>query len=170
MSIIGRKILSHRAKSGKRPRGKKSVSFELAKSIGVLYTWEDKAKEEEVRQFVEAISEGRQVQCLCFNPDKKVLPDTTHDVFDSSQLSVLGKIESEATNRFLEKKFHYLFHLDMELDEMCQALLSRSQAQYRVGLHSQEGENFYEMMIGINKNAGLHNFASQILKYVNALK
>ena len=170
MSIIGRKILSHRARSRKRPGGQKPVSFELAKSIGILYTWEDKVKEEEVKQFMEAISEGRQVQCLCFNPDKKVLPDTAHDVFDSSQLSVLGKIESDATNRFLQQPFNYLFHLDLELDELCKALLSRSQAQYRVGLHTEEGENFYELMIGINKSAGLHNFAGQMLKYVNAMK
>lgn len=170
MSLLGRKILSHRAKSGKRPRGQKPVSFELAQSIGILFTWEDKAKENEVKQFIDAISESRRIECLCFNPDKKTLPDTTFDVFDSSQLSVLGKIESDSTNRFLHQPFNYLFHLDLELNEMCQALLSRSQAQYRVGLHTEEGENFYELMIGINKSAGLHNFAGQMLKYVNAMK
>ena len=170
MSLLGKKILSHRARSRKRPGGLSPLSFELAQSVGVLFTWEDRAKAQEVAQFIEAISAGRNVECLCYNPDKKVVPETEYEVFDISQLSLLGKIESEATNHFLNQPFNYLFHLDIELDDMCQALLSRSQAQYRVGLHTEEGENFYEMMIGINKNAGLHNFASQILKYVNALK
>jgi len=170
MSLLGRKILNLGSRPDKRPGKKVAKSFDQATTIGILYTWQDKAKEEEILRFVSAITEGRKVECLCFNPDKKTIPDTQFQVFDLSELSMLGKIDSAETNRFLQQPFDYLFHLDMDLNEICQALLSRSQAQYRVGLHSEEGEKFYELMIGINKNAGLHNFASQILKYVNALK
>lgn len=170
MSLLGRKILNLGSRSTKRPARKIPKSFETATSIGVLFSWEDKSKETEVRRFIEAIGTDKNIECLCFNADKKIQPDTSYEVFDHNNLSVLGKIESDVTNRFLNQPFDYLFHLDLELNEMCRALLSRSQAQYRVGLHSEEGENFYELMIGINKSAGLHNFAGQMLKYVTAMK
>ena len=170
MSLLGRKFLSKRSRSRKRPGALSSISFELAESIGILYTWEDNAKEAEVNQFIDSISEGRNISCLCFNEDKNINPETHHPIFDFSQLSMLGNIESTETTQFLLKPFNYLFHLDLELNETCQALLSTSQAQYRVGLHTEEGEKFYELMIGINKSAGLHNFAGQMLKYVNAMK
>lgn len=171
MSLIGKKILSLSNPGSKRL---KTVSahkaFSQASSVGLLFSWEDKQKEEIIREFLKGIHSGKQVQCLCFNPDKKAVPDTDFPLFDTSKLTMLGKIDSQETNQFLQEPFDYLFHFDFELNDIMKSFLSRSQAHYRVGFHTEEGEKYYDLMIGINKNAGLHNFASQILKYVNALK
>lgn len=166
----GKKIFIRRCRRQKRPASQAPFSFEQADSLGVLFTWQDKAKEEEVIRFIEAVNPGRRVDCLCFNPNKKQKIDTRFPIFSLNDLSIRGKIKSEATSRFIEQPFNCLFHLDLELNEICQALLSGSQAQHRVGLHAEAHEKFYELMIGINKSEGLHNFANQILKYMNALK
>ena len=154
----------------KRPGSQAPFSFEQAKSIGVLFTWQDKAKEEEVIRFIEAVNQGRRVDCLCFNPNKKQKINTRFPIFSLNDLSFRGKIKSEATSRFIEQPFNCLFHLDLELNKICRVLLSGSQAQHRVGLYAEAREKFYELMIGIDKSEGLHNFANQILKYMNALK
>ena len=170
MSLIGRKILSLSNQKESKRRTGNSLSFTEAQSIGVLFTWEDRKKEATITEFVNEIGKNKRVQCLCFNPNKKEAIETTYPVFDLGQLSLLGKIESPETNEFIKTPFDYLFHFDFELSDITQSLLSRCNAQYRVGFHTDEGENFYELMIGINKSAGLHNFAGQMLKYVNALK
>lgn len=171
MSLLGKKILSLGNPGDKRAKaGAVHKTFEEARSIGLLFSWEDKQQEQTIKEFIREMGSDKSVRCLCFNPDKRVVPDTTFPVFDTGKLSFLGKIESPETNQFLEEPFDYLFHLDFQLNDIMKSFLSRSKAHYRVGFHSQEGEKFYDLMIGINKNAGLHNFASQILKYVNALK
>ena len=168
MSLLGKKILSLGNPGQKKTRSIQKT-FEEAKSIGILFSWEDKQKEETIKNFIEEITENRIIKCLCFNPEKKASIDTQFPVFNVGQLSMLGKIESVETNQFLEEPFDYLFHFDFELNDILKSFLLRSKAHYHVGFHSTEGEKFYDLMIGINKNAGLHNFASQILKYVNAL-
>lgn len=171
MSLLGKKILSLGNPSGKKPESKAiHKTFEEASSIGVLFSWEDKQQEETIQDFIKQINDKKRVRCLCFNPDKRVIPDTSFPVFHTGQITMLGKIDSPETNQFLQEPFDYLFHLDFELNEIMKSFLSRSKAHYRVGFHTEEGEKFYDLMIGINKNAGLHNFASQILKYVNALR
>ena len=162
--MLRKKIFIHRCRRQKRPASQTPFSFEQADSLGVLFTWQDKAKEEEVIRFIGAVNPGRRVDCLCFNPNKKQEIDTHFPVFSLNDLSIWGKIKSEATNRFIEQPFNCLFHLDLELNEVCQALLSGSQAQHRVGLYAEASEKFYELMIGINKNEGFHNFTDQILR------
>lgn len=171
MSLLGKKILSLGNPSDKKARsGAIHKTFEEAGAIGILFSWEDKQQEQTIQEFIKQLGDQKRVSCLCFNPDKKTAPDTSFPIFDMGQLTMLGKIESPETNQFLQEPFDYLFHLDFELNDIMKSFLSRSKAHYRVGFHSEEGEKFYDLMIGINKNAGLHNFASQILKYVNALK
>lgn len=171
MSLLGKKILSLGNPSDKKTKATGiHKTFEEARLIGILFSWEDKQKEETIKSFLKEIGDTKTIKCLCFNPDKKATPDTTFPVFDTRQLTLLGKIDSTETNQFLAEPFDYLFHFDFELNDIMKSFLSRSKAHYRVGFHSQEGEKFYDLMIGINKNAGLHNFASQLLKYVNALK
>ncbi len=171
MSLLGKKILSLGNPSGQRPKSKVvHKTFDEAPSIGILFSWEDKQQEQTIQDFIRQLGDEKSVSCLCFNPDKRTVPDTSLPVFHMGQLTLLGKIDSPETNQFLQEPFDYLFHLDFELNDIMRSFLSRSKAHYRVGFHSEEGEKFYDLMIGINKNAGLHNFASQILKYVNALR
>ena len=170
MSIIGRKILAMGNQNERKKLSGESKSFEQSSSIGVLFSWEDRNKETLVTEFINEINQGKNVQCLCFNPNRKENIDSQYPTFSLNDLTLLGKIDSEDTNRFLKEPFDYLFHLDFELSDITRSLLSKCHAQYRVGFHTDEGENFYELMIGINKSAGLNNFASQMLKYVNALK
>ena len=170
MSILGKKLLSLQNRSDRQSETvREQVTFAAARNIGILYTWESGNKESVISEFTSQIGQDRQIKFLCFNPDRKQVIETEHPVFSEADLTLLGKINSEEALHFLQEPFDYLFHLDFELNELMKSLLLRSKAKCRVGFHTESGENCYELMIGINKSAGLHNFTAQILKYVNAL-
>ena len=171
MSVIGKKILLLLNNSGKEKNERGALKpFNKASSIGIIYTYQGQKKETLISEFIEKISDNKKVDCLCFNPEKNTTLDTENSVFSIDELTVFGKIQSTETLEFLDKKFEYLFHLDFELNEITEVLLIKSKALCRIGLHSDRLNNPFELMIGINKSAGLNNLIEQMLKYVKALK
>jgi len=171
MSIIGKKILSVFNTASKNSFKRGVVKpFNESHSIGILYSWGGAKKEELITAFIEKINAQRIVAALCYNPDKNAVIQTTRPIVNITDLTVLGKINSASSNEFLSKKFDFLFHLDFELDEITKALLIKSLASCRIGIHTDKSENPYELMISINESAGLENLTEQMLKYVNALK
>ena len=171
MSEIGKRILSFINSGSKKTTGKRNiVPFDEARSIGVLYSWEGTKKEEAIEKFKAELSEAKSISCVCYSPDKKVVPETKNPILSVVDLSVLGKINSTVAESFVKKPFDFLFHFDFETSEITESLLINSTAKCRVGLHSDKNEKLYELMIGINKNAGIDNLIEQMLKYVKALK
>ena len=171
MSVIGKKILSvfNTSAKDKTQRGVLK-SFEESTSIGILYTWENSKKESLITAFTDEIKKNREVEGLCYNPDKTGIIETIRPIVNINELSIFGKINSDNSNNFIKKQFDYLFHLDFELNEITKALLINSKAKCRIGLHSSEVDNPYELMISISESAGLENLIEQMLKYVKALK
>ncbi len=171
MSTIGKKILSILNSTSKSATNRGALKpFEEATSIGILYTWEGAKKEELVYNLIDKLGTDKSVRGLCYNPNKNEEVETKTPLMSVGDLSLLGKINSSAADSFLSESFDYLFHLDFEVNEITAALLLKSQAQCRVGLHSDKAESLFELMIGINKSAGLEHLIEQMLKYVNALK
>lgn len=171
MSVIGKKILLLLNSSGKERIKRGALKpFNEASSIGIIYTYEGVKKEALISGFIDKINVNKKVDRLCFNPEQNITLETKNSVFSIDDLTVFGKISSSETVEFLNKEFEYLFHLDVELNEITDVLLTKSKAQCRIGLHSDKLSIPFELMIGINKSAGLDNLIEQMLKYVNALK
>ncbi len=170
MSVLGKKILTLFNRPSKRQKSDANlVPFEKATHIGILYTWADTKKEEVLQSFVNEISEGKQVNILCFNTSKTAI-STENPVFDESILTSFGKLNSEEVQRFIKTPHDYLFHFDFESDEIIKSILVQTKAKCRIGMHDSNSTNYYELMIGINKSAGISNFAEQMLKYVRAIR
>ena len=169
MSIIGKKLHSLLNTPIKRKDHSNTVPFELASSIGVLYTWTDQRSHSEIQNFITELSAIKEVMTLCFNPLKEPI-SVLDPVVHISELSNLGKLNSAAASKFMRTPLDYLFHLDFTLNEITQSILAKSKAKCRIGIHSEQGQDYYEMMIGINKNAGFSNFAGQMLKYAKEIK
>lgn len=168
MSLIGKKILNllnNPSKSKKRDVAIKN--FEDVQSIGILYTWSDKAKMESIDAFSRSLA--KEYDILCFNPLKESV-QCMHAVLNISELSNLGKIKSIETESFLSKHFDYLFVLDFDLSEMTKHLIVNATAGYKIGCYGQEADKYFDLMISINENAGIVNFADQMLKYVKAIR
>lgn len=171
MSILGKKILGLLNKPSKR-RGNTNrgvIPFNDSKNLGILFTWEDSKKESALEEFIDSIGLDKEVDVLCFNPNKEPV-NSKHPTFEIGDLSALGKFNSESAQRFINKSLDYVFHFDLDLNEVTKSILVMTKAKCRVGLHSQEGARYYELMIGINKSAGIANFAEQMEKYVKAIR
>ena len=169
MSIIGKKLHGLLNKPSKRKAENKTVPFELASTIGILFSWQDQRTFEEIDSFINELKSLKKVSVLCYNNLKDPL-SIDYPVVNVSDLTGLGKLNSQAAHAFINEPFDFLFHLDLSLNEITQSILSKSRAKCRLGMHSTEGEAYYELMIGINKNVGVTNFAEQILKYAKGIK
>ena len=171
MSVIGKKILSVLNNSHKRkPANEPLIPFNESSQIGILYTWEGSKKEQQVTNFTEILKDQKTIDILCFSDEKKESVETNRPVISVEDLSLLGKINSSVAESFTKKQFDFLFHLDFRINEITSALLIKSQAKCRVGIHSEDGKSLYELMIGIEQSAGIEHLTEQMLKYVKALK
>lgn len=160
---------------GKKPSTNKSrssvfIPFSEATKVGLLYSWEDQQKEKIIDDFISSLGTNKSVDALCFNPDKKIQPLTERPVYSKADFNIFGKTQSAAVIEFTEKDYDYLFHFDFELIPLTQSVLSNSKANWKIGNHSEKGEGIYDLMIKMNKSAGLKNLSDQMLIYVNALK
>jgi len=144
--------------------------FSESERIGLIYSWEDSQKEKSVYAFAKSIGIEKSITFLCFNPIKKFEPATDNPTFSKADFNLFGKIKSQAVLSFMEEPFDYLFHLDFDVNPLIRPLLAKSRANCKVGCHSEDGEGIYDLMIKINKSAGLKNLSDQMLIYVNALK
>lgn len=169
MSLIGKKILSLTSKSIRKQNKAEIPSFASAQQIGILYTYEDEKKESSVQQMIESLGAKKEATVLCFINSKEAI-ETEHPSFRIDQLNTWGKIESEEVISFQKIEFDFLIHFDFETNEIIDSLLVNSKAKCRVGFHAEESARNYELMIGMNKSAGPHNFAEQIIKYLKAIK
>ena len=167
MSLLGKKILNLLNNPSKaKKHSKQMISFEDSQCIGIIYTWADKAKMNFIGEFAQGLE--KEVSILSFNPLKDPV-DTIHPIFNIEELSALGKLKSEVADAFLRKQFDYLFVLDFDLSEVTQHLIVNSNAICRVGCHIEDAKEYFDLMIGVNQNAGIANFAEQLIKYVKAI-
>ena len=144
--------------------------FSESEKIGIIYSWEDSQKEKSIREFAESLGSNKSVSFLCFNPIKKIQPTTENPTFSKADFNLFGKIQSQTAISFMDEPFDFLFHLDFDINPMIKSLLEKSKANWKVGCYSDQGEGIYDLMIKINKSAGLKNLSDQMRIYVNALK
>ena len=169
MNLIGKKLHSLLNRPSKRKSKPNTVSFESAKLVGVLFTYSDLRSFNEIELFINTLKQLKEVKVLCFNTLKDSI-NVNYSTVNMSELSNLGKLNSPAANDFINAPLDFLFHIDFELNEITQSILAKSKAKCRLGVYSDGGRNYYELMIGINKSAGITNFGEQLLKYAKGVK
>lgn len=170
MSVLGKKILKLFNSPKRRKKSNASlVPFEQSSSIGIIYTWVDQKKEEALEALVQQIGPNKKIEILCFNPSESAI-STENASFDMTALTNFGKLNSEAVHNFIQEPFDYLFHFDLESEELVKSILVQTKARCRIGIHDEFNTDYYELMIGINKSAGISNFAKQMIKYVSSIR
>lgn len=169
MSLLGKKLLSLLNNPKKRKKSQEIPSYDKAEKIGILYTYGDEKKEETIQLLRELIDDRITTEVLCYS-EKKEAVQTDHPTFSIEHLNNWGKVNSPEAEQFMNTPFDFLIHLDFDLNEIMKNMLIHTKAKCRVGFHSENGLEFYELMIGMNKNAGTSNFAEQTIKYIKAIR
>src|SRR5437868_15226420 len=87
-----------------------SVAYPHAKSVGILFSVEDKQKHVAVKEFIHQLEQdGKQVKVLEYLPLKKENYEFMFDFFTIKDLSFWGQINSTIAQKFSETPFDYLF-------------------------------------------------------------
>ena len=145
-----------------------TVPYKDARQVGVIFSVEDKAKHETVKQLIKKFEQdGKQVKVLEFLPEKKDNYEFKFDFFTENDLSFWGKITSADAMRFAGTPFDFVFYLDTVPNPLILHLLAASKAKCRVGRSWSEGRPFFELMVDAVGNVNLmseimYNYTSQL--------
>lgn len=148
---------------------KENVSYKNSQQMGIIFSVEDKAKHETVKELIKKFEhDGKQVQVLEFLPEKKDNYEFKFDFFSEKDLSFWGKITSNDAIKFADTPFDFLFYLDTTPNPLILHLLARSKAKCRVGRFWEDGRPYFEFMI--ESVANIQVMAETIYKYTTQLK
>jgi hypothetical protein len=147
-----------------------SLPYTQAKTVGVLFSVEDKKKHDEIKALIHKLEhDGKKVDVISFLPNKKENYEFMFDFFTMKEVTFFGQITSNHAIKFSETPFDYLFCLDAEPNPMILNLLARSKAKCRVGKFQEEATPFFELMID-NVDKQTKGLIDGIYKYTAQLK
>lgn len=146
-----------------------SVSYETSRQIGVLFSVEDKAKHDIVKEFIKKFEQdGKQVKVMEYLPPNKQNFEFKFDFFTENDISVWGNITSAGALKFADTAFDYLFYLDTEPNPLMVHLLARSKAKCRVGRQWENGISYFEFMV--QSGPKIKELADTMHRYITQLK
>lgn len=148
---------------------RENVPYENAQQIGIIFSVEDKAKHETVKELIKKFEQdGKQVQVLEFLPEKKDNYEFRFDFFTEKDLSFWGNITSSGALKFADTPFDFLFYLDITPNPLILHLLARSKAKCRVGRSWDDDRPYFEFMI--DSVANVKVMTETMYKYTTQLK
>lgn len=146
-----------------------SVSYEVARQFGVLFSVEDKAKHEVIKEFIRKFEhDGKQVKVMEYLPPDKQNFEFKFDFFTENDISLLGKITAPGALKFADTPFDYLFYLDTEPNPLLLHLVARSKARCRVGRQWESGPSYFEFMV--QSSPSVKELADSMHRYIVQLK
>jgi len=131
-----------------------SMPYKQAQKVGIIFSVEDKAKHDQIKEFVKRLEhDGKQVTVISFLPKKKENYEFLFDFFTDKDLTFWG---------------NNLFYIDNEPNPLIINLLAKSKAKCRVGKYVDDIEPFFELMI--ESKEGTKGLIDGMYKYTTLLK
>ena len=154
----------------KNPVVRINPSFQEAKHIGILFTWEGEKKVEIIQHFVDELKiSGKKCSVLCFYHKKEEIPSKTFKFFTPNDFDPLGSAKTDTLKQLINSKFDFLFHLDTLKNIYIEYILAHSQAKCRVSRLDFERKDFYDFMIKTGDNEGIEHLCRHVLHYTKSL-
>lgn len=145
-----------------------NLPYEQAKTVGIIFTVEDKQKHHAVKDFIKRLeTDGKHVQILEYLPEQRDNYEFKFDFFSVKDISFWGTLTSHSAIQFSEAPFDFLFYLDLSPNLMVMHVLARSKAKCRVGKFWEEGSLYLDFMIeSVSNNQALldnmYNYTTQL--------
>jgi hypothetical protein len=146
-----------------------NLPYKQARTVGVLFSVEDKQKHFVIKEFIKKLEQDdKVVQVLEYLPAKHENYEFKFDFFTEKELSFWGNITSSSANQFADAPFDFLFYIDLEPNVFVLNVLARSKAKCRVGKHFDGGEQYLELQI--ESAGGVQALIDGMYKYATQLK
>jgi len=153
----------------------RSVTFDEAKKIGILYEATSDRNYEIVKQFVKEIrAQQKDVLALGY-VDQKELPHMRFaklglDFFTRKSVNWKMKPQHPSVSNFINNDFDILINLNTEKCFPLKYISAMTKARFKVGKYDQKNFPFCDMMIQAGENIGLKDFIDQVTHYLKLLK
>jgi hypothetical protein len=148
---------------------RESITFARAQSVGILFSVEDRAKHDVVKELIKKLEgEGKKVTVLAFLPEKKENFEFLFNYFTAKDVSFWGNLQSTDALNFANTAFDFLYCLDEAPNLMVLNILARCKAKCRIGKYAEGNEVYFELMI--ESKGGIKSLAESALKYSRELR
>lgn len=153
-----------------KKRGNKAfVSFDDARTIGIIYTADDKKLKTRAHRLVETLHEHKKdVQSFGFINAKK-FEENLHirygyEYFNRSHLNWVGLPTHTHITTFTDKKFDYLINLDTETP-ILSIIAAQSKAACKISASDTRFAEVYDLMVSAQNG----DFIQELLRYLQKI-
>lgn len=169
--MLNKKILAYKTRSLVKNSkvARKSISYNDARSIGIIFTTDDLKKHETVKKFVKQLQkDGKKVQVLSFLPKGKQNHEFLFDFFTIKDVTFWGSFTANQVADFTKKPFDFLYYLDTDNNPLIKNILALSNAKCRIGKFSEENNPVCELMIQTSDES-TQELANEMYRYTKLL-
>ncbi len=156
-------------------RHHKSVSFQEAHKIGILYDATNEKNYDIIKNLVKEIrSHHKEVQALGYF-NRKNLPANRFaklglDFFTKKSVNWYMKPGNPIVHNFIQTDFDILINLNIEKCFPLKYISAHSKAKFKIGRWDRRNAPICDMMIHTDENIPLAKFIEQIMHYLNLLR
>ena len=155
---------------------RRSIPFDRAKTIGILYDSTDEKNFDIVKKYVKEMRENYQKDVLALGYyDNIELPPMRFsklglDFFTRKDLNYFFKPVTSIVRNFIEREFDILIDLHTANSIPFRYVTALSRAKFKIGKYEKSAIRFYDMMISTTDNIQLPQFIQQVDTYLHQLK
>ena len=144
------------------PRGEsKIVSFENAKSIGILFDATDPGRRDQILKYIDQIKKKqKKVKSLGFFNSKQENTNFIFKYFNTKNIDWAYRPTGETVSEFIQQPFDLLLNLEPETKIHTEYIAALSRANLRIGPYT-ENTYCYDLMIDTGSN-DLKHFIQEI--------
>lgn len=169
---IGQRILEREREQLQRDT--RSLAFDDARRVGVLFTGEDEATLRDVSDFCRQLREkGKTVRVMGYIPRPSVAEtlSTASDLefFSQNDFNWYFRPESRHAVSFIEEPFDILIDLRIQRRMPVPFMVALSKARFKVGCYSDENDGLHDLTIHSEKGMTLGDFGAQVLRYLEMI-
>ena len=172
MAVINKNLLQKRTARllSENQGSRNTVNYANVQKIGVLFTQQSREKYQAIRGLVKQLkNDGKQVEVLCYLEKGGENYDFLYDYITSSDVGLLGKMQSSSAINFAQQSFDYLFYLDLKQNVYLENVLAMCKASCSIGFYKKNNESLLDLMLSINGKSSMDTAIDQILFYTRKL-
>jgi hypothetical protein len=152
------------------------VSFDEARTIGIVYDSSEEKNFELVRKYVKDLRENHHKDVLALGYyDQKELPPMRFaklglDFFTRKDLNWYFKPIAPVVRNFVDREFDILIDLHLGNNLPFRYVVAQSRAGFKIGRYERPLLPFYDFLISTHDSIHLPQFIEQVMHYLKSLR
>lgn len=156
-----RKTLNNQLSTRKKSSSKK-ITFENAKTIGLLFDANDLNTRNVVLKYGDSLKkQGKKVKLLGFLENSHETENYTFDYYNLKNIDWAKRVKGEAAESFIKEPFDILITPMLNTTIHCEYIAALSQATLKAGPISEYVDHVFDVMVDIKGKNDLPEFIRQ---------